>query len=64
MNLHVFKNDQQLGPYSVEEIQSLLQDGTLAAGDLAWVEGSQSFMPVERVSELVGESSTTNELRS
>jgi len=64
VDLHVFKNDQQLGPYSVEQIQSLLQDGTLAIGDLAWMEGSQSFVPVENVSELMTGSPTTPELRS
>ena len=61
VNIHVYKDDQQLGPYSVEQIESLLQDGTLALGDLAWVEGAESFMPVENVCELMTGSSTMNE---
>ncbi len=62
MYVHVYKDDQQLGPYSVEQIQTLLRDGTLASGDLAWVEGADSFMPIESVSDLTTGSPMTNEV--
>ncbi len=54
MNIHVYKDDQQLGPYSVEEVQALLREGTLAHGDLALMEGSDSFTPL---GSLVGQAS-------
>jgi len=36
MQIYVKKNGQQLGPYTVEQLQQLLEMGGLAAEDLAW----------------------------
>ena len=47
--VYVYKNDQQLGPYSEEQIQALLREHTLDAGDLAWADGWVSYMPIENV---------------
>jgi hypothetical protein len=52
-NAHVYKDDQQFGPYSVEQIQPLLREGVFATGDLAWVDGCESYMPIENVSGLM-----------
>ena len=52
-NVHVYKDDQQFGPYSVEQIQTLLLEGVFATGDLAWVDGCESYMPVENLSGLM-----------
>ena len=52
-NLYVYKDDQQLGPYSVEHIQILLQEGILAPRDLVWVKDCGSYMPIEEVSRLI-----------
>jgi hypothetical protein len=52
-NVHVYKDDQQLGTFSLEQIQTLLQEGILVAGDLAWVEGSESYIAVENVAGIM-----------
>ena len=52
-NVHVYKDDQQFGPYSMEQIQTLLREGVFATGDSAWVDGCESYMPIENVSGLM-----------
>jgi hypothetical protein len=51
--VHVYKDDQQFGTYSLEQIQTLLREGVVAAGDLAWVDGCESYMPIVKVSDLM-----------
>ena len=52
-NILVYKDDQQFGLHSVEQIQTLLQEGVFVTGDLVWVGGWESYMPIENVSDLI-----------
>jgi hypothetical protein len=49
MGIHVARNGQQLGQYSVDEIQRKLADGTLSPTDLAWHEGAAGWAPLSSI---------------
>ena len=55
MKIYVYKDDQQMGPYSEEQIQAFLREHMLDTGDLAWADGWASYMPLENVSNLMVE---------
>ena len=44
----IFKNGQQQGPFSLEEIKSRLATGALSATDFVWWEGQVEWIPLER----------------
>jgi hypothetical protein len=46
MEFFVFKDGQQGGPYSLQEIQSSLATGAFSAGDLCWHEGLTDWQPI------------------
>jgi hypothetical protein len=52
MQIHVARNGQQLGQYSVEEINRQLADGTLSPTDLAWHEGLAGWAPLSSIAGL------------
>jgi hypothetical protein len=43
MQIYVGKNSQQLGPFSLEEVNRKLADGTFAGTDLGWYEGAAGW---------------------
>src|SRR6476620_4238716 len=49
MQIYVGKNGQQLGPFSLEEVNRKLADGTFAGTDLAWYEGAAGWAPLSGV---------------
>jgi len=49
MQIHVARNGQEVGQYSVEEINRKLTDGSLLPTDLAWYEGAASWSPLSTV---------------
>jgi hypothetical protein len=49
MAIHITKNGQQLGPYSMAEVQNLLRSGTVAVTDLAWQEGLPNWIPLYQI---------------
>lgn len=49
MEIHVNRNGQQFGPYSAEEVQSYLAQGTLFPGDFAWHEGLPTWTPLSQI---------------
>ncbi|PYI94131.1 MAG: hypothetical protein DME97_04505 [Verrucomicrobia bacterium] len=53
MEIYVGKNGQQLGPFSLEEVNRKLADGTFAASDLAWYEGAAGWAPLSSVAGVV-----------
>jgi hypothetical protein len=53
MQIYVGKNGQQLGPFSIEEVNHKLADGTFAASDLAWYEGAAGWAPLSSVAGVV-----------
>ena len=46
MQIHVARNGQQLGQFSVEEVNRKLADGTLSPTDLAWHESAAGWAPL------------------
>lgn len=53
MQIYVGKSGQQLGPFSLEEINRKLADRTLAGTDLAWYEGAAGWAPLAGVAGVV-----------
>ena len=53
MQIYVGKNGQQLGPFSLEEINRKLADRTFVGTDLAWYEGAAGWAPLSGVSGVV-----------
>jgi hypothetical protein len=53
MEIYVGKNGQQLGPFSLEEINRKLADRTFAGTDLAWYEGAAGWAPLATVTGVV-----------
>lgn len=51
MEIFIEQNGEQLGPYSIDEATTLLSNGTLSRGDVAWVGGGA---PRRTLGDLVG----------
>lgn len=51
MKIYVGKNQEQLGPFSSDEIQERLITGELAATDLGWHEGMENWTPLKEFLE-------------
>ncbi|SVD36662.1 uncharacterized protein METZ01_LOCUS389516, partial [marine metagenome] len=51
MQIQIDRQGQQFGPYTMEQVQQYLADGTLLPTDFAWHEGLSGWVPL---SELVG----------
>src|SRR3954465_5421585 len=49
MQIYVGKSGQQLGPFSLEEVNRKVADGTFAGTDLAWYEGAAGWAPLSGV---------------
>ena len=49
MQIHVARNGQQLGQYSLEEVNRKLADGTFSPTDLAWHEGAPGWVPLSGI---------------
>lgn len=54
MQIFISRDGEQAGPYSVEEINACLKDGTLLPSDLACQEGMEEWLPLSEmeISEL------------
>src|SRR4051794_2494378 len=53
MQIYIGKNGQQLGPFSLEEVNRKLADGTFTGADLAWYEGAAGWAPLSGVPGVV-----------
>lgn len=53
MQIFVGKNGQQLGPFSLEEINRKLADGTFAGTDLGWYEGAAGWAALSSIAGVV-----------
>ena len=47
--IHILRDGQQFGPYSLEEINAFLVDGSLLPSDQAWYEGAPGWIPLTEV---------------
>ena len=50
MKIHIDRNGERFGPYSIEEINAYLAAGTLLPSDLAWKDGMTDWLPVQQIS--------------
>jgi len=53
MQIYVGKNGQKLGPFSLEEVNRKLADGSFVGTDLAWYEGAAGWAPLSGVAGVV-----------
>ncbi len=51
--IHVMRDGQQFGPYTIEDINAYLAQGTLLPSDQAWYEGAANWMPITDVPGVV-----------
>lgn len=49
MEIYVAKSDQQTGPFSEQQIESMLNSGMIVLTDLAWHEGLWEWAPLHQV---------------
>ena len=49
MNFHIFKNNQQIGPYSLEQINTYIQQASLNGDDLCWQDGWPEWRPISTI---------------
>ena len=49
MQVHIDRNGKRFGPYSIEDINAYLANGTLLPTDLAWQDGMTDWLPLPQV---------------
>src|SRR5687768_12293000 len=49
MNILIYKDEQQLGPYSRDDIELHLNSGTFSLDDQAWMEGQSDWKPLAEI---------------
>ena len=52
MKIHISRNGQTYGPYSINSVKSFLENGRLSPTDLAWIQGEEEW---RRLENLLGE---------
>ena len=57
MQIHIARDGQPVGPFSLEEINRQLAAGTLSLSDQAWYEGAAGWAPLSTVPGVSGGSS-------
>jgi len=53
MQIHVDRGGERFGPYSLEEVNRYLADGTLMSSDIGWHEGAADWMPLTKIAGVV-----------
>ncbi len=53
MNIYIFKDGRQEGPYSLEEVRRLRADGKLMNSDYAWQDGLADWVPLASIPGIV-----------
>ena len=54
MQIHINRNGQQFGPYSLDDARNHLAQGQLLPTDLAWYEGASGGVPLPQVPGVMG----------
>ena len=54
MNIHIYKDGQQFGPFPEAEIRAQLSNGNINETDLAWVDGNKDWaiLQIDRPPEM------------
>jgi hypothetical protein len=58
MQIHIARNGQPLGPFSLEEVNRQLAAGTISLSDQAWYEGAAGWAPLSTVPGVSSSAST------
>lgn len=49
MNILIYKNDQQAGPFSLDEVHAMLDSEEILITDLGWVDGMTDWKPIKEI---------------
>ena len=53
MNVYIYRDDEQFGPYSLAEVQAYLDAGNFAPIDSAWYEGGTEWTTISNIPGIV-----------
>jgi len=53
MNIYLTQNGQQLGPYTLEQLQEMVKGGAVTLADFAWYEGLPNWVPLAQIPGMV-----------
>jgi hypothetical protein len=53
MLIHVNRTGEQFGPYTIEDLNAYLAQGSILPSDQAWYEGAAGWMPMDQVPGVV-----------
>ena len=53
MMMHIDRAGERMGPYSLEDVNRYLADGTLQPSDLGWYDGAADWVPVTNIEGVV-----------
>ena len=53
MLIHVNRSGEQFGPYTIEDLNAYLAQGSILPSDQAWYEGAAGWMPMDQVPGIV-----------
>ena len=60
MMIHVMRDGQQFGPYTLEDVNAYLAQGTLLPADQAWYEGATDWMLLTQVPGVLSPGAVAN----
>ena len=49
MEIYIKRDEEQFGPFTLEQVEESLQNGSLIEGDIAWHEGLPDWVPVNKI---------------
>ena len=53
MMIHIDRGGERMGPYSLEDVNHYLADGTLQPSDLGWYDGAADWVPLTNIEGVV-----------
>ena len=53
MQIHIHRDGQDFGPYTLEQVNQYLIDGSVVASDMAWYDGAPDWIPLPKVPGVV-----------
>ncbi|MDP7012209.1 MAG: GYF domain-containing protein [Verrucomicrobiota bacterium] len=53
MQVHIDRGGQRFGPYTIEQVNTHLADGSLLPSDLGWTDGMADWVPITQVSGVI-----------
>ena len=53
MMIHIDRGGERMGPYSLEDVNRYLADGTLRPSDLGWYDSAADWVPLTNIDGVV-----------